>query len=97
MTVPRIADARQREIESIERLAKKLQHKSMSKFNQLFRDGQEDPDAKMWWVVQHAAQEALDALKAARKAPGRGLPFGVQHPHLDPAKMDHLGVPEKIA
>lgn len=79
----------------MERLSTRLQVDAMLHKREAER-ANEPREANGWWRVDRALNEAVLALRELRNAPGQnpepGRPI---HPHLDPAKLDHQGVPEK--
>lgn len=98
MTARRPGGERRYKIAQAERLANRLQVQAMLAQRQAEQAGT-DPDAKAWWVVGRAANEALQAIKAMRGAPGitEARP-AVDRPKIpNPAEdeLDHLGVPLK--
>lgn len=91
MTARRAAGDRERAFEAGERLAKSLQALARKK-----RAGSEGPDERAWWVVEASAEEAIKAIREARRAPGRG-PAKPLHPYLGGGDLDAQGVPPKKA
>ncbi len=98
MTARRPGGERRYKIAQAERLANRLQVHAMLAQREAEQVGNE-PDAKAWWVVARAANEALQAIKTARGAPGitEAKPFVDRPKRPNPAEddLDHLGVPKR--
>ena len=98
MTARRPGGERRYKIAQAERLASRLQVHAMLSQREAEQAGQH-PDTKVWWVVARAANEALQALKAARGAPGiteaRPAVDRPKRPNPAEDELDHLGVPKR--
>ena len=96
MTAKRVGGARRRSVAQAERLANRLQVHAMLNQRTAETEGQY-VDAKVWWIVARAANEALQALKESRGAPGitEARPFVDRPKTPNPAEdqLDHLDVP----